>query len=136
ITNVLVGNFTDTDTVTTASDFVATIDWGDGTTSGGTVGGASGSFNVSGSHTYGYNALGTHTVHVTLSDDAPGTATASLNSTVTVNAGTLSVTETLTSATEHVALAGSTTIATFTDTNPTDAAGGFTASINWGDGST
>src|SRR5262249_1895716 len=43
--SVVVGTFTDTDTVTPPSDFTATIDWGDGTpTSGGTVSGASGNF--------------------------------------------------------------------------------------------
>src|SRR6202035_4084402 len=86
------------------------------------------------SHTY--TAPGTDNVQVTLSDDAPGTATATAHSTVNVSAGTLASQEVLTSATEHVALAGSTTVATFTDTNPTDLASGFTASINWGDGIT
>src|SRR5438034_128334 len=33
------------------SDYLATIDWGDGTTTPGTVSGSSGSFSVTGSHT-------------------------------------------------------------------------------------
>ena len=40
----------------------------------------------------------------------------------------------LSSATEGVALAS--TVATFTDSNSGDQAGGFTSSINWGDGTT
>ena len=40
----------------------------------------------------------------------------------------------LASATERVALAGTTTIATFTDTDLTELVGAFTATIDWGDG--
>src|SRR5258708_39719163 len=42
----------------------------------------------------------------------------------------------LTSATEGVALASSTDVASFTINNTTDAASAFTAVINWGDGTT
>jgi hypothetical protein len=80
--NGTVATFTDTDTVTPASDLAASIDWGDGTTTAGVVSGSAGSFSVSGSHTYG--AAATNTLHVTLSDDAPGTATATATSTATV----------------------------------------------------
>src|SRR5262249_17266049 len=52
------------------SDFTATIDWGDGTTTIGTVSGGNGVFTVSGSHKYADE--GTHTTIVTLTDDAPG----------------------------------------------------------------
>src|SRR6185437_15960747 len=127
-----VATFTDTYAGNTASDFAASIDWGDGATTSGTVSGGSGTFTVSGSHTY--TGAGSDSVKVTLTDDAPGTATATATTTATVTAGSLSGTMVLTSATEHVALTGTTTVATFTDTNNTDVAGGFTASINWGDG--
>ena len=69
-----VATFTDTDTAAPASDFVGTIDWGDGTTTAGTVTGSSGSFTVSGTHAYATS--GQDTITVTLADDAPGTATA------------------------------------------------------------
>ena len=134
LNNVVVATFSDSDTANTASDFTASIDWGDGTTATGTVSSSGGSYTVTGSHTY--TAPGTDNVHVTLSDDAPGTATATANSTVNVSAGTLASQEVLTSATEHVALGDGTTVATFTDTNPTDLASGFTATIDWGDGLT
>ena len=134
LNNVVVATFSDADTANTASDFTASIDWGDGTTATGTVSSSGGSYTVTGSHTY--NEPGTDNVHVTLTDDAPGTATATANSTVNVSAGSLASQEVLTSATEHVALADSTTVATFTDTNSTDLASGFTATIDWGDGLT
>jgi len=85
-----VATFFDSDTFNVAGDFTATIDWGDGTTSGGTVSRdffRSSAFNidiysVSGTHTYA--TAGQDTVKVTLTDDAPGTATATANSTATV----------------------------------------------------
>jgi hypothetical protein len=44
--------FSDTALGDGASSFSATIDWGDGTTSAGTVVGSNGSFAVTGGHTY------------------------------------------------------------------------------------
>ena len=65
--------FSDVDTITPASLLAATISWGDGATTAGTVSGGSGSFTVNGLHTYATAAA--ETVTVTLVDDAPGTAT-------------------------------------------------------------
>ena len=47
-----IASFTDSDLSDTAGSFTATIDWGDGTTSPGTVVGSNGSFTVEGGHTY------------------------------------------------------------------------------------
>src|SRR5262249_10364528 len=78
-----VPTLTDTDTATPASDFTATINWGDGSvTNAGTVTGSAGNFTVSGTHTYTIAA--TDTVTVTLTDDSPGTATATAKSTANV----------------------------------------------------
>ncbi len=68
--------FTDLDTATAAADFTATINWGDGATTAGTVSGGNGSFTVNGLHSYA--APAPVTVTVTLTDDAPGTATGSI----------------------------------------------------------
>jgi streptogramin lyase len=59
----------DTDTTAAPGDYAVTIDWGDGTTTGGTVAvesGAPGSFTVSGTHTYA--AAGFDSVTVTVTD--------------------------------------------------------------------
>src|SRR5215813_13198846 len=48
-----VASFTDGTLTDTAADFTATIDWGDGVTTTGTVVGSNGSFTVDGGHTYG-----------------------------------------------------------------------------------
>jgi hypothetical protein len=77
-----IATFTDRDRSNVASDFSATINWGDGTTTAGTVSGGSGTFTVSGNHTY--TTAGTDTVTVTLSEDAPGAATATAHSTGSV----------------------------------------------------
>jgi hypothetical protein len=134
LNNVQVATFSDTFTGNSASGFTATIDWGDGTTTLGTISGSGGSFTVDGSHTY--TSAGNDTVAVSVADNEPGTATASGTSTATISARTLSGTMVLNSATEATALANNTTVATFTDNVTSDMAGEFTATINWGDGVT
>jgi hypothetical protein len=131
--NVTVATFTNTNLAATASDFTASIDWGDGTTSTGTVSGSSGAFSVNGSHTYSED--GAHSIKVKIADDAPGTATATVTSTANVAESDLLVTGVALSPTEGTALTGA-TVATISDTGSPDAATNFTATINWGDGTT
>jgi hypothetical protein len=81
-----VATFTDTNTVALASDFATTINWGDGTTTTGTVTGPTGGpFTVTGSHTY--KPAGTFHVTVSATDDGLGTATATATATATVTHG-------------------------------------------------
>src|SRR5262249_5803927 len=70
-----------------ATDFTATIDWADGSTTAGTVEGSPppGSFDVSGSHAYADE--GAFKITTTLTDDAPGTATATTSTTFTIQEG-------------------------------------------------
>ncbi|HEY6322737.1 MAG TPA: hypothetical protein VJA16_14370 [Thermoanaerobaculia bacterium] len=126
-----VANFTDTFTGNAASDFTATINWGDATTSAGTVTGGGAAYSVSGTHTYA--GSGTFTVTVTLSDDAPGTATAMATSTAHVAGAGLNAFPVTFAATEGTAFNG--VVATFTDSRAGAVPVDFTASINWGDGS-
>jgi hypothetical protein len=130
--NVSLALFTDTNFDNVAGDFTAIIDWGDGTTNQGSIIGlGGGNFAVTGSHTY--TTGGTDTFKVTVSDDAPGTATNFGTATADINFADQML---LNSATEGTALANSTPVAAFTDSNGGDTAVGFTASINWGDGTT
>ncbi len=62
---------TDGDPAGVSGDFMATIDWGDGTSSNGTVSGSGGSYSVSGSHSYAADGPYTVRVHVA---DAGGSA--------------------------------------------------------------
>src|SRR5206468_9788128 len=52
VANFQVATFSDPGSSDPASDFTASIDWGDGTTTAGTISGSSGDFTVTGSHTY------------------------------------------------------------------------------------
>lgn len=70
--------FIDEDGDTNPSDFTATIDWGDGTSSSpdasaGTVSGGAGGFSVTGSHSYANEGI--YTATVTINDTADGNTT-------------------------------------------------------------
>jgi Fibronectin type III domain len=93
-----VATFTDADPNGVVSDYTASIDWGDGSTTAGTISAAAGGgFEVTGSHTY--TAAGRYTTGVTINDvgGAKATATGSANIAgppVVSNVSVLSVTET------------------------------------------
>jgi len=70
----VVATFTDADPNGVVADYAATIDWGDGTTSTGTIGSSNGVFAVSGKHTYGY-FFGKRTITITITDAGGSTVT-------------------------------------------------------------
>jgi len=74
--NAQIGTFTDANPGATSADFIATIDWGDGTApTAGTISEEPGGlFTVTGSHPYA--TLGPKTVTVTIVDDGGSRATA------------------------------------------------------------
>ncbi|HJT36557.1 MAG TPA: TIGR03118 family protein, partial [Pirellulales bacterium] len=130
---VTVATFHDADTASLPGDFSATIDWGDGTITTGVVSGGAGTFSVSGTH--GYADEGTFTVRVTLADDSPGTAAVTLTGQVTIADGD-ALTPIAANFTPTEGLAFSGAVATFLDANSAAKASDFTASIDWGDGTT
>ena len=69
-----VASFTDPDQGDPATAFSATIAWGDGSSSPGTITGANGTFNVAGSHTYA--TAGSYTITVTVSRVSNGSGNA------------------------------------------------------------
>ncbi|MHB1558657.1 MAG: beta strand repeat-containing protein, partial [Isosphaeraceae bacterium] len=165
LNNVVVANFTESDLTNRSANFVASINWGDGTTTGGTITpvGTTG-FQVEGSHTYA--ASGPYTVNVTLTDQSTsGTTTVpttpvstTLNvtssgpvnstpspivSTANVSPGGAALLPNSVYNFNGVALKGvvqdvETTqdVATFQSNDTTATPSDFTASINWGDGTT
>jgi hypothetical protein len=135
LTGVTLATFSDTITANVASDFIATINWGDGTTDTGTISGSAGAFTVSGSHTYAQNGKDTITVDVN-EDPAPGVPTTSAEATSTAIIGVAPGTGNDFSVLEGTPIASGTQVATFLDGNNSDTAAAFTASINWGDGTT
>jgi hypothetical protein len=126
-----VATFTDPDANATASEYSATITWGDGSTSTGSITGSGGSFTVTGSHKYGEEGSNAVSVTITDADNTSNAATASTTAKVADAAlhGTSgSPTRTGTNV--------SGTVATFTDDDPGGTVSDYTASINWGDGTT
>jgi hypothetical protein len=126
-----VATFTDTDPHAVASDFTATIDWGDGHTTSGTVIASGGVFAVTGKNPYAEE--GPYTINVTISD--VGGFTTTVSSPVNVADAALTATSVNVRAVEGASTPM--TVATFTDADPNAVASDFTATtINWGDGHT
>ena len=113
-------------------DFLASIAWGDGTTTAGTVGGSPGSFTVTGSHVYAEE--GTKTATIVLADDTPNTSTGTATAIVNVADAALSATGATVASSEGFAFTG--VVANFTDADPNAISTDYTATITWGDGST
>jgi hypothetical protein len=131
-----VATFTDSDASDpddSAANDHATIDWGDGTTSTGTItANGGGHFTVSGTHTYADEGSPTIKVSITDPDDPGGPAIASRAATV-LDAALAAANGTPLSGIEAQVTSG--TVATFTDANPGATTADFTATtIDWGDG--
>jgi hypothetical protein len=69
-----VAHLTDANTGGSVADFTATIEWGDGESSTGTVSGGGGSYTITGEHTY--SSTGFFEVTVTIKDDGGSEAVA------------------------------------------------------------
>jgi hypothetical protein len=135
LSNVTEATVTDSDTNANPADFAATINWGDGSTSSGTLTATGpGTFTVSGAHTYVTTGNFTFSVQVT----DPSGNKASSTGTATVSApNTGGGPQNLTSQ-QVAAVAGkpfvNVTLATFTDSDPGASPSDFSAGIDWGDG--
>ncbi len=71
----VVAHFNDADPNRAATDFTATITWGDGSSTSGTVQASGAGFDVSGSHTYG--SSGSYSLTVAINDAGGATVNAS-----------------------------------------------------------
>jgi hypothetical protein len=129
-----VGTFTNANTAALPGDFAATIKWGDGVSSPGTVTGTAGNFVVNGSHTYAQ--AGNLNYSVQIQDDGPGTASLSIAGTATVIDAPLAFIANgiLPGGVEGQSVSGP--LGTFIDTNPLATTASFTPTIDWGDNST
>jgi hypothetical protein len=129
-----IATFTDPAGPESVSDYTATINWGDGTTSKGTVVhlGGGNNFRVDApSHTYAEE--GSYTVNVTLKHDALASVTTP-NKTITIADAPLTGYSKSLTGTHGVALTGA-VVASFTDADPGGTVSDYKATINWGDGS-
>jgi hypothetical protein len=117
-------------------DFTGMIDWGDNTTTPGTVSGGNGTFMLSADKTvlHAYASTGTFMLKAMASDDKPGTTLSTGIGTAHVVNTPLAATGTTINVTEGDTFNG--TVATFTSSDPTEPKGNFTAMITWDDGTT
>jgi hypothetical protein len=130
-----VARFTDADPSGVLSDYSAIINWGDGTSSPGTVSNFPLTalhpiFLVSGSHTY--STVGNYSITTSIADVGGSIATS--RRAMVVSPPPLSISPGSPQFTEGVAFSGD--MATFTDADPNGASGNYVATINWGDGTT
>ncbi len=141
-TSVQVATFTDLNTSAPATDFKASIDWGDGTSGSGVVDGGDGAFEVLGSHKYA--KAGTYDITVYVDDSAgdSGGYALQIDPTATIHGETLAAGQGFPALTTKVGTPlNNIGIGTFLVSNPTpipgpqpDTAADFSVSINWGDG--
>ena len=133
-----VTTFTDTGSISPATGFTANINWGDGSTTTGTVGGSAGTYTVSGSHPY--QEFGTYYASVTVTDNV-----LRLINTATSTTGTVNVADAALTAGPAVAPIGpqettqlfTTQVANFTDADTYSPSSEFAdTTISWGDGTT
>lgn len=127
-----VASFTSANPAADAADFSATIDWGDGATTAGSVSAAGGAFQVSGVHAYAAAASGiVAKVAIVSQSGASATAQAAAR----VIDAPLVATAAPFSGIERTTLADA-TLARFTDLGTPQAAASYSATIDWGDGQT
>jgi RHS repeat-associated protein len=129
---VVVATFTDAGGAEVSSEYSATITWGDGSSTTGTIAydSANQDFTVSGSHTYAEEGKYGINVQITHEHGIQASAT----STATVADAALSTTANTVTPTAGGPFSG--VVASFTDANPRGAASEFQATIQWGDGNT
>jgi hypothetical protein len=115
---------------TPAGNYATTVVWGDGSSTAGTVSTAGSTITAQGSHPY---EEGSFTTTTTLSQ---GNAfSVIVGSTATVTDAPLTVTQTAATASMGIDV-GSAPLVTFVDANSSAPLSDFTATINWGDGTT
>jgi hypothetical protein len=112
--------------------FTASIDWGDGATSAGTVSGSNGSFSVKGTHTYAEEGSYTTTIQVSETGGPSGSATG----TARVGDAPLQVLGTAHKIRAAGVAVNNLLVATFSDNGGGEPVGNYTATINFGDGTT
>ena len=124
----VVATFSDADPGAMISDYTATVNWGDGSSSPGTIGpNGSGSFTVSASHVFAEE--GSPNVTVTVTDSASFQASAAA---IVVDAAIQASATGVLQAKKKTAFIAQ--LASFTDADPKGVVQDYSATIAWGDG--
>ena len=127
-----VATFTVKSTTASASGYSASINWGDGHTTTGTIAGSAGSFTVTGTHTYAEE--GSYKTAVTITDVNNAVQQGDRERELRPSRMRRFMRRRLKPNTSGLTVSG--TFAKFTDDDPNGALSDYTASINWGDGHT
>jgi hypothetical protein len=127
--NGAVATFTDVDSGTTPANYSASINWGDGNVTSGSISLAGGVFTVSGTHTYAAPAI--YSTSISVQDLGDGDSDVAGGSATVQNAMTASGINLI----AVVGYAFNGAVASFTTPSPGTPPANFSASINWGDGS-
>jgi hypothetical protein len=131
LANAVVATFTDGNPLALATDFSATINWGDSETDSAIVSAApSGGFAVTGTHAY--TALGTHPVTTVITDS--GGSNLTMTGSTTVTAALSGGRPAAVAAVAQRPYSG--LLATFTDSTPDVQPSELTATVSWGDSNT
>ena len=132
-TGAQVATIVDSSGTLSPSDFSASINWGDGTTTSGDVVLTSQAsvFAVQGSHTY--SEEGSNTVRVTVNHNGSTDTPATITETVAVSDPAVNPSGGMTFTATEGAVGQDQLIATFSDPGGSEAAGEYSATINWGD---
>jgi hypothetical protein len=130
VNGVVVASFTDANPGARAADFSATITWGDGSTSAGTVVASGGGFDVQGAHTYA--TAGNFPLAVVIKD--VGGSRLNFSGSAVVNDAALSAVVSSIAPTAGTPFSGA--VGVVTDTNSNATGSDLTATISWGDGHT
>ncbi len=135
LSNVTVASFLDPYTSDTASDFQASIHWGDGNLSFGTITGGNGAFTIQGSNTY--LTSGTYTITLQLVRVANGqVVNGAGQAVISVGSTALGSPTGVLLATPAGVAINNAVVGTFLDSDTSAVPSDLTAVIQWGDGST
>ena len=130
---ITVATFTDTTPNAQSTDYTATIIWGDGNTSSGNIIALdNGTFEVQAPHTY--EEAGSYTDSITVERTSDSTAVEGTSTATVDDVPLFGSPVGLGTATRGQLLNGP--VAAFTDANPSALLSDFTATIDWGDGTT
>lgn len=127
-----IATFSDSNPTPRLADFTASIDWGDGSNSAGTVQqNGDGTFQVVGNHIFSTRPA-PYAAHITINDAGGSSQTVTTN--ISIPNGILTAKPVALSPIPSEGVRFNALLATFTDTNPNPKAGEYKATIDWGDG--
>lgn len=126
-----VATFTDPGSIDPLADYSATIDWGDGNTTAGSISLTGNQFSVLGAHTYAEEGSGV--IQVVIEHNGTASPAVTVTGAYNISDPAVHLTGLTLSTTEGAVVSGA-AVATFTDPGGKEDVGDYSAQIDWGDG--